>query len=270
MTDSKYFNEVINIFIVKKCQNVDNLPIFMLVINILGEIMIVLKRKNILIVSVLIATLFTFVLCVSAIAAKPVGEASANKIKIVLDAGHGGVDGGVTGVNTGVKESELNLKVVKKLENYLINSGMSVTLTRNSDAGLYGVATKNLKRKDMEKRRDIIKSVNPDLVVSVHMNNYSVSTRRGAQVFYKKGDEKAKLLAENIQKNFNSMKEASRNCTILTGDYYILNCSEIPSVIAECGFLSNPEDESLLISEEYQDAIAYNVYKGIIGYLMST
>ena len=118
-----------------------------------------------------------------AIVTQPIGESAANKVKIVLDAGHGGIDGGVSGVSTGIKESELNLKVVKKLETYLISAGMSVTITRNSDAGLYGVATKNLKRKDMEKRRDIIKSVEPHLVVSVHMNKYSLSPRRGAQVF---------------------------------------------------------------------------------------
>ena len=229
--------------------------------------MIVLKRKNIIIFSVLIATIFTMILCVGAIVTKPIGEASANKIKIVLDAGHGGIDGGVSGVVTGIKESELNLKVVKKLETYLISAGMSVTLTRNSEAGLYGVATKNLKRKDMEKRRDIIKSVEPHLVVSVHMNKYSLSTRRGAQVFFKKGDENAKLLAASIQKNFNDMEEAVRECSILTGDYYILNCTEYTSVIAECGFLSNPEDEALLINENYQDKIAYNIFKGIVGYL---
>ena len=232
--------------------------------------MFVFKKKKLIVISVLLATVLTFILCISAIVNKPIGEASANKIRVVLDAGHGGIDGGVIGVVTGVKESELNLKVVKKLEKYLISAGMSVTLTRNSDAGLYGLATKNLKRKDMEKRRDIIKDVNPHLVISVHMNKYSLSTRRGAQVFYKKGDENARTLANCIQNNFNSMEEASRICSILTGDYYILNCTEYTSVITECGFLSNPEDEALLISDEYQEFIAYNIFKGIVGYLTET
>ena len=229
--------------------------------------MIVLRRKNLLIISVLIITAITFALCFGAIANKSVGEASANKIKVVLDAGHGGVDGGVSGVKTGVKESELNLKVVKKLESYLISAGINVLLTRNSDAGLYGLATTNLKRKDMLKRSQIINEFKPHLVVSVHMNKYSVSTRRGAQVFYKNGDENAKLLATSIQNCFNGMEEASRTCTVLTGDYYILNCSNYPSVITECGFLSNPDDEALLITDEYQDNVAYNIFKGIINYL---
>ena len=188
--------------------------------------MIVIKRRSIVIISVLVATLLTFVLCVGALYEKPIGNASVHKIRIVLDAGHGGIDSGVCGVNTKVKESELNLKVVKKLENYLIGAGMNVVLTRSTNAGLYGIASKNLKRKDMEKRREIIKSAQPHLVVSVHMNQFSLSDRRGAQVFYKKGDENAKILAKSVQDSFNNMDEATRQCSILTGDYYILNCTE--------------------------------------------
>lgn len=229
--------------------------------------MFVLKKRNILIITVLIITTLTFLLCFGALYSAPIGDASVNKIKVVLDAGHGGIDGGVCGVNTGVKESELNLKVVKKLEKYLSDAGISVVLTRNSDAGLYGIATTNLKRKDMEKRRDIINAAEPNLVISIHMNKYSLSTRRGAQVFYKAGDASGKILANSIQESFNSMEEAVRECSALTGDYYILNCSQYPAVIAECGFLSNPDDEALLITDEYQESIAYGIFKGIIGYL---
>ena len=232
--------------------------------------MIVIKKKQVLIISVLLATIFTFVLCVGAIVGRPASGATASKVKIVLDAGHGGIDGGVLGGLTGVKESELNLKVVKKLEKYLINAGMSVTLTRNSDAGLYGVATSNLKKKDMQRRKEIIEDVNPDLVVSVHMNKYSLTTRRGAQVFYKQSNENSQLLAMQIQKSFNEMQEASRECSILTGDYYILNCTQYPSVIAECGFLSNNQDELLLVTDEYQEKIAYAIFKGIVGYLANS
>ena len=218
----------------------------------------------------LVATVLTIILCLGAINLNTAGEIKSERVKVVLDAGHGGVDGGVSGTITGVKESELNLKVVKKLESYLVGAGMEVTLTRNSNAGLYGVATKNLKRKDMEKRREIINKVKPDLVISIHMNKYSLSTRRGAQVFYKTNDEVSKTLALSVQNNFNAMEQATRKYSILTGDYYILNCSSYPSIIAECGFLSNPEDESLLVTEEYQDLIAYNVFKGIVEYFSKT
>lgn len=232
--------------------------------------MVVLKKRSIIIVSVLLATILTFILCFSALSLKPIYNVSADKLRIILDAGHGGIDGGVEGVRTGVKESELNLSVVKKLEQYLISAGMSVKLTRTSDAGLYGVATSNLKKRDMERRREIIKEFNPHIVVSVHMNKFSMSSRRGAQVFYKASDTYSKLLAQNVQKSFNQMEDAVRDCVILTGDYYILNCTEYASIITECGFLSNPEDEALLIKDDYQDKIAYAIFKGIVDYLSSS
>ena len=229
--------------------------------------MFVIKKSNIVIICVLIITAITFAICFNALGKKSALSAENKNITIVLDAGHGGIDGGVTGVNSGVKESELNLKVVKKIEQYLIDAGINVVLTRSTDAGLYGVATKNLKKRDMEKRKNIILEANPILVVSVHMNKYSISTRRGAQVFFKPNDENSKKLAENIQASFNDMEQAVRKCNALSGDYYILNCTKIPSVIAECGFLSNPQDEALLITDEYQKEIAYAVFKGIVGYL---
>ena len=140
-------------------------------------------------------------------------------------------------------------------------------LTRVTDAGLYGVSSSSLKKKDMEKRRSIIKKAKPNLVVSIHMNKYSLQTRRGAQVFYKPNDERGKLLAQCVQDSFNQMQECVKQSNILTGDYYILNFTEYPSIIAECGFLSNPEDEALLIKEEYQESIAYSIFKGIVAYL---
>ncbi len=229
--------------------------------------MFVIKKSSIIIVAVLIATILTTYVCLSAINLFPVSETYSNRIKILLDAGHGGVDGGVTGVNTGVKESQLNLEVVRKLEKNLISANFTVSLTRKNDAGLYGVATKNLKRKDMEKRRDIILQEKPDIVISIHMNKYSLSTRRGAQVFYKANDESAKILAQSVQDSLNSMEQAVRECSILTGHYYILNCTDYRSIIVECGFLSSPDDEKLLTDENYQDDLSYHILKGVVVYL---
>ncbi len=227
----------------------------------------VIKSKNLVIIFVLIITALTFVFCFGALYKLNVKDADANSITVVIDAGHGGIDNGVVGKKTGVKESELNLSVSKKLENILVDAGINVVLTRNTDAGLYGLATKNLKKKDMEKRKNIITSANPTLVVSVHMNKYSVSSRRGAQVFYKDGDEKGKAFAECVQRQFNDLGSSQRDFSALTGDYYILKCSSVPSIIAECGFLSNENDEALLITEEYQREVAYTIFKGIVEYL---
>ena len=221
--------------------------------------------KTILVICSFLAIIFTFIVCVSAISTKAVkGD---GKITVVLDAGHGGIDGGVTGVKTGVKESELNLMVVKKLQEYFIASDINVVLTRNSDAGLYGTATSGRKKRDMEKRRSIIEESKPALVISVHMNKYSISTRRGGQVFYKKTDEIGKLLALSIQKRFNALENAVKEYQPLSGDYYILNCTDYPSVIAECGFLSNPQDESLLITEAFQSKVAYAIFTGAMEFM---
>lgn len=186
---------------------------------------------------------------------------------IVLDAGHGGVDGGCVGVNTGIKEKDLNLSVVLKLESYLKSANYNVILTRKNDEGLYGNEKNNRKKADMLKRKQIIEEADPIIVVSVHMNKYPGQSRRGAQTFYKKGDGESQKLASYVQNRFNLMETSKRDYSALTGDYYITNVSPCPSIIAECGFLSNPDDEALLITEEYRDKIAYALYRGIIDYL---
>ena len=131
--------------------------------------MIVVKGKNLLIACVLALACVAAAVCIGAMN-RPGENAVVSDIKVVIDAGHGGIDGGVVGVKTKVKESELNLDVARKLAKLFENAGVEAVLTRKNDAGLYGTATGNLKRKDMEARRDIILKEKPDLVISVHMN----------------------------------------------------------------------------------------------------
>lgn len=228
--------------------------------------MIVLKKRNVVIAAALLLTAITFVLCFAALA-KTDAAATVSGVKIVLDAGHGGIDGGVSGIKTGVSESEINLAVVKKLETYLKDAGLSVILTRTSDAGLYGVASSTLKRRDMEKRKEIIERAQPTMVVSVHMNYYPNSSRRGGQVFYRADSENSAVLARSVQQSLNALYQDVKDYSPLSGDYYILNCTDYASVIAECGFLSNPVDEALLITDEFQSALAYSLFRGIVGYL---
>ncbi|PWM75258.1 MAG: hypothetical protein DBX59_02180 [Bacillota bacterium] len=231
--------------------------------------MFVVKGKNLIIAGVLILACIAAAVCIGAMN-RPDESVAAAEIKVVIDAGHGGIDGGVVGVKTGKKESELNLAVSKKLAKHFQNAGIDAVFTRKNDAGLYGAATGNLKRRDMEARRDIILKEKPTLVISVHMNKYPVSSRRGAQVFFNETDGQGKQLADCVQKSFNAMEEATREYAALKGDYYILNSHPYPACIAECGFLSNPEDEALLLTEEYQEKIAYAIFKGAIDYLSET
>ena len=228
--------------------------------------MIVLKKRNIVIAAALILTAITFVLCFAALTNTGTA-ATVSGVKIVLDAGHGGIDGGVSGITTGMKESDINLAVVKKLQTYLKDAGLSVVLTRNSEAGLYGVASSTLKKRDMQKRKEIIEKAQPTLIVSVHMNYYPNSSRRGGQVFYRKDSESSAVLARSMQNSLNDLYQDVKDYSPLTGDYYMLNCTDYTSVIAECGFLSNPVDEALLITDEFQSELAYSLFRGIIDYL---
>ena len=191
-------------------------------------------------------------------------------ISIVIDAGHGGIDGGVSGVLTKVSESEINLAISQKLGNLFEECGFSVTQTRNSSGGLYGYLGAGFKKRDMRAREQIIKRANPTLVISIHQNTFSDSSRRGAQVFYYPGRESSRVLASCLQSQLNSMAESVKKASVLSGDYYILKVSPCPAVIVECGFLSNAEDEKLLISEEYQEKLANQIFYGCLQFLTTS
>lgn len=185
---------------------------------------------------------------------------------VVIDAGHGGIDGGSVGKLTGVCESNLNLIYAKNLENQLKQMNISCVLTRSDDVGLYDGKAKNLKRSDMLARKKIIEKYMPTIVVSIHMNSFVTNSARGAQVFYKKDNEQGKLLGDCVQTQlFNNIEYAKKASKV--GDYYIVNCTDIPSILIECGYLSNNEDEVLLQDENYQNKVCYAILCGIISYL---
>ncbi len=185
---------------------------------------------------------------------------------VVLDAGHGGIDPGVLGMNTGTKESDINLAIVKILEKYFSEAGFRVVLTRKNEGGLYGLPTGGYKRRDMQKRKDVIEKTAPNAVISVHQNNFvSDRSRRGGQVFFKPGDAEGAALAQAVQQQLNGL--SGGDYSALRGDYFMLNCTHYPSVIAECGFLSNAEDEALLVTEEYRRKVAYAIFKGTLAWL---
>lgn len=189
-----------------------------------------------------------------------------SKYLVLIDPGHGGIDGGCVGIETGVYESELNLTYSRNLASQLMNMGISAKLTRTDENGLYDESAKNLKKSDMKKRKEIIEQEVPTLVVSIHMNSYTLRSSRGAQTFYKNGNEEGKTLAMDIQSQLKSNLGYVRG-EAQVGDYYIVNCTEIPSVLVECGFLSNQNEERLLIDKDYQDKVCYAIMCGIVKYL---
>ena len=186
--------------------------------------------------------------------------------KIVVDAGHGGIDAGCEGSLEGSNERELNLLYANSLKKYLETYGIEVVMTRTTTDGLYSAFAPNKKKDDMKKRENIINNANADLVVSIHMNAYPTSSVRGAQVFYNPESEVSENLALSIQNCFIADLPEAKDTTSV-GDYYILNCTSTPAVIVECGFLTNPEEEILLMSSEYREKLCYSIFCGIVKYL---
>lgn len=225
---------------------------------------ICLKRKWI-VVAVLILVAVAGA-CGTFFTVKDVGYMPKGECTVVIDAGHGGIDGGCVGKMTGVYESELNLTFAQNLAKQLENMGVSVRLTRSDGNGLYDPSQKNLKKSDMKRRKEIIEESNPTLVVSLHMNSFPLSSCSGAQTFFKKGSEEGEKFATCVQQELGVQIEGAKK-TAKVGDYYIVNCTDIPAVLVECGFLSNPQEEALLQTKAYQTKLCYAIACGIVKYL---
>ena len=227
---------------------------------------LVLRKKRLILVAVLIAIICIAIgggVLISATNATP-----ADVLKVVVDAGHGGIDDGVVGKG-GTKESDFNLLMSMEIGDKLKKEGYDIVYTRKDKNGLYGDTKDDFKRKDMAARKKVIQNTDPDIVVSVHANKFPGDDRRGAQVFYDDLNPEGKVLAERIQAKLNALngKYVGREFEALSGDYYMLKCTHKPSVIVECGFLSNEEDEKLLNDPSYRVLISEAVADGIAEYL---
>ncbi len=192
-----------------------------------------------------------------------------NKKVIILDPGHGGIDGGAVGRNTKTLESNINLKIGLKLRQYLEESGCIVIMTRDEDVGLYtdGGTVRKRKNEDLRNRKKIFDGSNADLVVSIHLNSFPQGKYYGAQTFDPQNSDNSKTAAESIQKSLvqildnNNKRKAS-----LKKDVYIMKNVKTPIIIVECGFLSNSREELLLGKSSYQDKIAWSIYVGLMNY----
>lgn len=224
---------------------------------------IVLKRKAILSVCYF-CVLVVIVGCLYWTTQITVSSIPSQTFCVVLDAGHGGIDGGSQGA-TGVYERDINLAVTNKVEQLLNTLDLNVIKTRSNEEGLYGVFASGFKMRDLKARKEIIEKSNANLVVSIHMNFFRDKSAKGAQVFYKPNDEISKKLARNMQdlfvRNLNNARKSYAE-----GDFYILTCTDTAGILVEGGYLSNPEEEALLISDEYQDLLAYQIFCGIVQY----
>ena len=192
-------------------------------------------------------------------AASPV----AGKI-VIVDPGHGGFDPGKPGIK-GEDEKHLNLKIAILLRDYLESAGAIVIMTRTTDDDVDGMDGVKHKSKDMVERKKLAEG--GDVLVSIHQNSFTQSSVHGAQTFFNAKSEHGKQLAQHIQSQIKryvdttNRREAKSNT-----NYYVLKATEIPAVIIECGFLTNPEEEEKLNHPVYQEKMALGIYLGIVKY----
>ncbi len=192
---------------------------------------------------------------------------------IILDAGHGGIDSGCVSVN-GAEEKDINLSIMLRLRDMLEAGGFEVIVTRDTDRSIHDSGVQGLgqqKLSDMQNRLEIINSYDNAIFVSVHQNQFTDSRYSGAQMFYPADDARSEQLAAILQRQFVSLLQPDNNRETkpVTDEIYLLDNANCPSVMAECGFLSNPEESALLESEEYQAKVAFTIFSGICEYVIS-
>lgn len=194
-------------------------------------------------------------------------KAEEGKICIVVDAGHGGADPGKIGINK-AEEKDINLQVAKYLKKMLEESGIKVVMTRNDEKGLYSEGANNKKVEDMRKRCEIIEKAHPVFTVSIHQNSYPEESVKGAQVFYYGESAEGKKLADTLQASLVQQLDPSNHRQAKSNkSYYLLKKTSSPTVIVECGFLSNSKEAELLVTKEYQEKVAKAVHMGILQHL---
>lgn len=187
---------------------------------------------------------------------------------IIIDAGHGGEDGGAVAAD-GTMEKNLNLLVASKVACILKASGYPVLMTRSNDSMLYTDPDSGSKKmQDLRERINIANSAEDGIFVSIHMNKFSQEKYSGLQVFFSKNDSKSRDLANCIQNTVKNtlQSENNRESKPAGSNIYILENIEIPAVLVECGFLSNPEECALLNSEDYRKELACAISLSLIEF----
>ena len=193
-----------------------------------------------------------------------------NTVNVIIDAGHGGFDGGAV-ANDGTVEKDINLSIALKLGEMLSAFGYDVVYTRTSDISTDNLSSESIssrKKSDLNNRLELMSKFSDAIFVSIHLNKFTSPSANGAQVFYSPNNELSKLLGENIQASFISLiqPENTRVCKKAGSDIYLLNKAEVPAVIVECGFISNKKELELLKNEEYQFKAPFAVFSGILKY----
>ena len=227
---------------------------------------------SLLLVSLIMLLIYGYVQINPHIEALEVYSVIKEEPRIILDAGHGGFDGGAENKELGIVEKDLNLKIAQKLQKLLLLCGYDVVMTRNSDESTCSDGLKTIRQKknsDIHNRFELMTENSDDICISIHLNKYDAEYVHGAQVFYAPNDRGSDILAECVQKAFaeNLQKDNKRKIKKADKSIFILNNNKVnPSVMVECGFISNIAEGRLLKSPNYQTKIAMTILKGLSDY----
>ncbi len=186
--------------------------------------------------------------------------------KVVIDPGHGGGDPGARS-NTGITEKHLNLDVALRLKKYLSRVGVYCIMVRETDRDFFGFGDSysTKKRRDLDRRIQIANQSKADIFLSIHANSFPQTIYHGAQTFYNTNNPESRRLAEAVQEQLvSSLGPNHRKAK--KGQYRVLELTEMPGIIIETGFLSNPEEARLLATEQYREQLALAIYHGLIKY----
>ena len=187
-----------------------------------------------------------------------------NGLKVAVDPGHGGYDGGARAATSGKWEKELTLAIARAVQEELTAHGAEVVLTRTEDVCLAQEGSgKARKRADLQKRLEIAQKAGAEVFLSIHLNEYRDRSQSGPQVFYQKGADAGRLLAGALQQSLVNTLQPPKARQANAGDYYVLRNTALPAALVECGFLSNPEEEKKLLDPAYHQRIARAVANGL-------
>ena len=186
---------------------------------------------------------------------------------VVLDAGHGGEDGGAVSAS-GTYEKDVNLSITLKLHELLRANGISVILTRSEDILLYDKTVDYHGRKkalDLAARRKIAEETPNCVFVSVHLNAFPQTQYSGLQVWYSQNTPSSLTLAQTVQRMTAEQLQPQNDRRVkpATSSIYLLHHLQCPAILVECGFLSNPEEAARLSTEEYQNQLAFLLFLAI-------
>ena len=187
-------------------------------------------------------------------------KSKKDQVVIVVDPGHGGEDPGKVGTND-VLEKDLNLQIAKKVKKLLEEAGIKIVMTRTNDK------VPDAKKEDLNQRVQLINETKPKLALCIHQNSYPDAAIKGAQVFYHTITPEAEDVASMVQEELRTVDPTNTRQIKENDTYYMLKNCQVPTIIVECGFLTNPDEAAKLTQEEYQDQIAQAICEGVVKWL---